>query len=198
MSAAGSRWATALLLLGGGCASTGGDASSAPRIAFGAGQVTSLATIEPSDSNPAAPLHDLDDARTASGFLEMMFDGGQPAVAMRVVAAQSAHQVETLGEDARLSQVMGFGLVSTSLVETDWIRLSVGGGLGLGAAEIDYLGALAPPGVSGLEGALAGVIEAEFAHHALLGVMGWAGVIGEPGDTRAEVSSVMVYGGWRF
>lgn len=187
-----------MLLLVGGCASSGRAGSDDLRVAFGAGQVIASATATRTDSNPIAPPQDLEDAWDSAGFVGVTMGDGTPALDLRLVGARSEHRVADSGGDAELTQVMWFGLLSAPLIEADWLKLSVGGGLGVGFGDIEFRGALAPPDRSGLATALTAMVEAEFGRHALLGVMAWDGLLGEPGDTRATFSSVMVYGGWRF
>ncbi|MBL9076428.1 MAG: hypothetical protein JNL08_02925 [Planctomycetes bacterium] len=49
-----------------------------------------------------------------------------------------------------------------------------------------------------MAGVITGGLELELARHALVGVQGWGGIFGEPGDTEGEIQSALFYVGLRF
>lgn len=142
------------------------------------------------------PDLDLEADWSIAGFAELMLPG-EPALHLRLLASDATSDVQGTAATAEVRQAMVMPMLSLDARLTGALTLRPMVGLGLGVYDADFSSNVIA-GQSGLGVALAGGLELDVADHAMLGVLGWSGLLGDPGDTEGYLDGLLVYVGLRF
>lgn len=142
------------------------------------------------------PDRDLEVDWSIAGFAELMLRG-EPALHLRLLASDSTSNVQGTAATAEVRQAMVMPMLSFDAQLTGAVTLRPMFGLGFGLYDADFSSNVIAD-QKGLSVALAGGLQLDVADHAMLGVMGWSGLLGDPGDTEGFLDGLLVYVGVRF
>lgn len=184
------RIAALMLTAAAGCTTAVGDDL---RIGVAAGAALTGGSTQRRIGDPKTPT--LDTEASPGGFTELVLDD---TLRVRIVATRERHELANEPGSAELEQVASLLLFSTDIPLSDTLRLVPMGGLGFGYAAIDFSQDAIHVDEAGATALVSFGLELEIGRHAMLGAMGWGGLLGDPGDTEGEFATGLIYAGVRF